>query len=104
MILIKTQRNDSNIKGEDMPRRRAAVKRIRVDRKRHLRNLKIKTEIKKVLKKLKNLISAKNIEEAKNTLKKVFSLLDKAAKKNIIHPKTASRKKSRLAQRVLKGA
>jgi small subunit ribosomal protein S20 len=87
-----------------MPRRRAAVKRIRVDKKRHLRNLKIKAEIKKVLKKLQSLISAKNILEAKETLKKVFSLLDKAAKKKVIHPKTASRKKSRLAQRVLKSA
>jgi len=34
--------------------------------------------------------------------KTVYSLLDKAAKKRIIHPNTANRKKSRLAKRLLK--
>lgn len=87
-----------------MPKRRAAVKRLRVDKKRHLRNLKIKNEIKKTLKKFQNLIITKNINEAKAVLGKVFSLLDKAAKKKIIHPNTASRKKSRLARRISKSA
>ncbi len=83
-----------------MPKRRAAVKRLRVDKTRHLRNLKVKRELKKTLKKLQTLVSAKNLAEAKAMLGKVFSLLDKAAKKNIIHPRTADRKKSRLAKRM----
>ncbi len=87
-----------------MPKRKAAVKRLRVDKKRHLKNLKIKTEIKKALKKFQSLVIAKNINEAKTVLGKVFSLLDKAAKKKIIHPNTASRKKSRLARRISKSA
>jgi small subunit ribosomal protein S20 len=87
-----------------MPKRKAAVKRLRVDKKRHLRNLKIKNELKKTLKKLQALLSAKNTNEAKANLGKVFSLLDKAAKKKIIHPNTANRKKSRLARKVLKSA
>lgn len=47
-------------------------------------------------------MAAKNANEAKDFLKKVFSELDKAAKKKIIHPNTASRKKSRLARRLAK--
>lgn len=87
-----------------MPKRRASVKRLRVDKKRHLRNLHIKKELKKAIKKLQVLLSSKNAAEAKASLSTVSSLLDKAAKKRIIHPKTADRKKSRLARRILKTA
>lgn len=85
-----------------MPKRRAAVKRIRVDKKRHLRNLRIKKEIKRTLKKFQGELLAKNTAAAKTLLGKAFSLLDKAAKKRIIHPNTASRKKSRLTKSILK--
>jgi len=69
-----------------------------------LRNLKIKQALKKTLKKFFGLLSAKNAEEAKKFIKQVFSQLDKAAKKKIIHPNTASRKKSRLMKRLAKAA
>ncbi|RJP29539.1 MAG: 30S ribosomal protein S20 [Candidatus Omnitrophota bacterium] len=87
-----------------MPRRRTSIKRKRADSKRRLRNLKIKNELKKVLKKFNSLAAAKNIEEAKKLLSMVFSKLDKAAKKNVIHKSMASRKKSRLMQRISKSA
>ncbi|MFA5090574.1 MAG: 30S ribosomal protein S20 [Candidatus Omnitrophota bacterium] len=81
-----------------MPRRRTSLKSNRASKKRHLRNLKVKQGIKKTIKKLQKLFAAKNTTEAKVLLQKIFSELDKAAKKNIIHPNTASRKKSRLAK------
>lgn len=87
-----------------MPKQRSALKRLRVDKKRRLRNIKIKQELKKTLKKFQALISAKNTEEAKALLKKVYSQLDKAAKKKIIHPRTASRRKSRLTLKLIKAA
>ena len=87
-----------------MPRRRTSLKRNRQNQKKHLRNLKVKIQLKKTLKSLQELINTKNLEEAKKIISKVFSQLDKAAKKNIIHPKTASRKKSRLMKRINKGA
>jgi len=87
-----------------MPRRRTSLKRNRADKKRHLRNLKIKQPLKKTLKKFQALLKAKNINEAKVLLAKVFSQLDKAAKKRIIHPRTADRKKSRLAKSLAKAA
>jgi len=85
-----------------MPNRRSAVKSQRADKKRHLRNLKIKQQLKRTVKKFLVLVSAKNIAEAKVLAKTVYSLLDKAAKKRIIHPNTADRRKSRLAKRLLK--
>jgi small subunit ribosomal protein S20 len=87
-----------------MPRRRTSIKKTRADKKKHLRNLKIKQQLKKTIKKFQQLMSAKNLTEAKALLQKAFSELDKAAKKNVIHPATANRKKSRLAKRLMKPA
>jgi len=91
-------------KEKKMPRRRTSIKKTRVDKKRHLRNLKIKQSLKKILKKFQALVSTKKIDEAKTLIKQVFSQLDKAAKKKIIHPNTADRKKSRLAKKLVKAA
>lgn len=85
-----------------MPRRRTSLKRKRADKKRRLRNLKIKKELKKTLKKFQALLSAKNTAAARTLLGKVYSLLDKAAKKRVIHPRTCQRKKSRLTKRLIK--
>ncbi len=87
-----------------MANRRAAVKRQRVDAKRTARNSRIKKEIKKNIKAFMALITAKKTDEAKKSLSKVSSLLDKAAKKNVIHANKAARDKSRLAQKISKTA
>lgn len=87
-----------------MPRRRTSLKTTRKIAKKHLKNLKVKQQLKKTLKKFQALLQAKNISEAKSLLGKVFSQLDKAAKKRILHPRTANRKKSRLTKRLAKAA
>ena len=87
-----------------MPHRRTSLKALRQDRKRRLRNLKIKRDIKKVMKKYRLALSAKNIAEAKTLLSQISSKLDKAAKKGIIKKNTASRRQSRLTRRLSKTA
>ncbi len=87
-----------------MPRRKTSIKTKRADVKKHSRNLKIKQQLKKSVKKFLTLLSAKNATEAKDILKSVFSQLDKAVKKNVIHSGTANRKKSRLAKRLSRSA
>jgi small subunit ribosomal protein S20 len=83
-----------------MPRRRTSLKSNRVNKRKHTRNLKVKGQLKKTIKKFQELLAKENTEEAKAFISKVFSQLDKAAKKNIIHPATANRRKSRLARRL----
>lgn len=85
-----------------MPQRRSGLKRLRVDRKKHLHNLKLRTELKKTVKKFLSFITDKKIEEAKNFFGKLISKLDRAAAKGIIHKNTAARKKSQFSRR-LKG-
>jgi small subunit ribosomal protein S20 len=87
---------------KNMPRRKSSVKRTRADRKKHLRNLRIKRQLKETLKKFQELISAKKAAEAKALIPRAFKELDKAAKKRIIHAQTANRTKSRLSLRLLK--
>ncbi|MCX5714416.1 MAG: 30S ribosomal protein S20 [Candidatus Omnitrophica bacterium] len=87
-----------------MPRRSTSIKTQRSIKRKHLRNLKVKIELKKTLKKFQGLVSAKKLDEAKALLKTTFSKLDKAAKKGIIPVNRANRKKSRLSLKLLKGA
>ncbi len=47
---------------------------------------------------LKTLAASKSKEEAQNLLPGVQSLIDKSAKRRMVHHKTASRLKSRLAR------
>ncbi|MFA5199759.1 MAG: 30S ribosomal protein S20 [Candidatus Omnitrophota bacterium] len=86
-----------------MPRRRTSLKSNRVNKRKHDRNLKVKSRLKKAIKKLQELIAKKDAE-SKTFIYKVFSQLDKAAKKKIIHPATANRRKSRLMLKLRKSA
>jgi small subunit ribosomal protein S20 len=87
-----------------MPRRRTSLKSNRVNKRKHTRNVKVKLQLKKTIKKFQELLAKKETAEAKTFISKVFSQLDKAAKKNIIHPATADRRKSRLMRRLGKSA
>ena len=87
-----------------MPRRSTSLRTDRAAKRKHLRNLRVKQALKKTLKKFQELVTAKKVEEAKPLLKTAFSHLDKAAKKGIIHPNTANRKKARLSARLRKAA
>lgn len=84
-----------------MPRRKTSLKSNRVSKRKHARNLKVKVELKKTIKKFQELLAKKDAQ-AKAFISKVFSQLDKAAKKNIIPTATANRRKSRLSKRLSK--
>ena len=60
----------------------------------------LRTKLRDIMKKFLLLVSAKKAAEAKSLLSQVFSKLDKAAKKGIIHKNEACRKKSRLSLKV----
>jgi len=86
-----------------MPRRKSSLKKRRADKKRRLRNLRVKNDLKKAIKKFQALLSAQSFDEAKSLLVKVFSKLDKAAKKGVIHKNASCRKKSRLTKKMSAG-
>jgi len=85
-----------------LPILKSAFKRIRQDKKRRLRNLKVKSELKSLSKKLNLSLSAKKLDEAKALGAQLISKLDRARSKGIVHKNTASRKKSRILSKLAK--
>jgi small subunit ribosomal protein S20 len=81
-----------------VPNIKAAVKWTRQSEKRTLRNLATKTRLKTVFKK------AKSAGASAELVSSVEAQFDKAARKGIIHPNKAARKKARLAKAVAKQA
>ena len=77
-----------------MPQRRTGIQDLRLNQKKHLHNLDIKTDLKKTIKKFTAAVSAKKAEEAKPLLNTVYKKIDKAVKRNILKVNTASRRKS----------
>ncbi|HOE90666.1 MAG TPA: 30S ribosomal protein S20 [Candidatus Cloacimonadota bacterium] len=77
-----------------MPNHKSPAKSLKQDAKRLARNNYVRSTIKTLSKKMHSNIS---LEEKTELLEKIYSQLDKAAKKGVIHPRTASRRKSRIA-------
>ncbi len=81
-----------------MPQTRSAKKALRQGPRKKAGNLIYKKKIKDLLKKVRSLVLAKNLEGAKNLLPQVYKILDKAAKVGVIKKNKADRKKSHIAK------
>ncbi|MFQ5889332.1 MAG: 30S ribosomal protein S20 [Gemmatimonadota bacterium] len=82
-----------------MPNIKSAKKRLRQSFKRRAHNRTIRSEIRTRTRKLFGMTSA---TEAEPVLRRLTSLLDRAARKRIMHPNAAARQKSRFARYVRK--
>ncbi len=80
-----------------MANHKSAEKRIRANEKKRVRN---RYQHKTTRTQVKKLLETAKKDEAKPLFNEVASMLDKLAKKNIIHWKKAANQKSRLAKRV----
>lgn len=85
-----------------MPIIKAAVKHLRQSEKRRKVNRYAKDNLKQTLKDALKLAKGKQLDELEKNLSKIFSVIDKAAKNNLLHKNNAARKKARLA-RIVKG-
>lgn len=86
MVKLKHGRHSSAKKEERKSLRRRKFNKILQDK------------IHALTRKFKKEISKKDITSAENTIKEIFSYLDKAIKKNTIHINKASREKSKLSK------
>jgi small subunit ribosomal protein S20 len=78
----------------------SAIKRIRQNEKRRLRNRIFRGEARTFVKEARQAIQSEDLDEARAATLKAVSALDKAAVKGIIHRNNAARRKSRLMQRL----
>ncbi|BBO72743.1 30S ribosomal protein S20 [Desulfosarcina widdelii] len=82
-----------------MANHKSALKRAGQNERRRLRNKAVQTRVKNVVKDVR-LAFAQDEGDAAEKLNAAKSAIDKAAKKGVLHKRTASRKISRLARQV----
>jgi len=80
----------------------SAIKRYRQSRKRRAANQSAKARIRTITRKIETSTATGSGEQAKKDLHEASRVLAKAASKGLIHPRTASRRTSRLAKKVAK--
>lgn len=83
-----------------MANSRSAEKRIRIAERNRMYNRSIESRTKTMVKKFLAAVESGNLEEARVRYNEAASALDRAARKGVIHPNKAARKKSRMAQRL----
>ncbi len=80
-----------------MANHKSALKRIRQTKVRNARNRYVLVTTRNAVKKLREMNDKKEAEEY---IPKVFSMIDKLAKRNIYHPNKAANLKSKLSKKV----
>ncbi|MBW6432073.1 30S ribosomal protein S20 [Patescibacteria group bacterium] len=80
-----------------MPVTSSAIKKAKQDKKARERNRLVRDDYKKASKEVRKLVNVGDFKKANVALVTAYSKLDKAAKRNILHPNNASRRKARLA-------
>jgi small subunit ribosomal protein S20 len=79
-----------------MANTRSAIKQVRKSEKRRVRNRGVRTRVRTAS---KAVLQASTVELAGQALPIAQSVIDKAAKRGIVHRNAAARRKSRLAKR-----
>jgi small subunit ribosomal protein S20 len=75
---------------------KSAKKRIRQTTKRTALNRVYRSSARTYIKKTRSLIAAGQLDEAEAVANKAYSILDKSARKNVVHHRNAARRKGRL--------
>jgi small subunit ribosomal protein S20 len=80
-----------------VPNNASHKKRLRQSLVRRQRNRQVRSEIRT---RTKSLLSMDSADEAKSALSELYTVLDRAARKNVIPPNAAARQKARAARHV----
>ena len=87
---------------ETLANHKSALKRAGQNETRRIRNRAVKTRVKHVVKQVRAAAAEGALNSSAQDLSRAASVIDRAAKKGVIHKKTASRKISRLYKLVRK--
>jgi len=83
-----------------MPNTKSAERRMRNSERKRVQNRSTKSRLKSLERAYETAVSSGKKDEATTAFRKLSSAYDKAAKSGTVHASKASRKKSRLAQRL----
>jgi len=85
-----------------MPITKSAIKRMRSNKKKHMRNQHVTTKLNTLFKTFGKSVAAHDLEKAQLQARTVIRENDKAASKGIIPKQRANRKKARIAKTLQK--
>ena len=83
-----------------MTTKNSAQKAARVAQRKAERNKPVRSSVKTYVTKARRLILENDLDAAQEAVKQATTALDKAAKKGVIHPNNAARRKSRLMKSI----
>src|SRR5262245_3589893 len=86
--------------GDSMANIKSAMKRIRTNEKRRVRNAAVRSSVRGAVKGARTAIEGGQAAQARDTLHRTIQLLDKAVTKGVIHRNAAARRKSRLTRQL----
>lgn len=81
-----------------MPNVKSAEKRMRQSERRRSNNRRRRSEMRTEIRRFRQLLSDKKVDDAREVLKEVYAVIDRTAQKGVIHANTAARYKSRLTK------
>jgi small subunit ribosomal protein S20 len=79
---------------------KSTSKGVGVAERKRMRNKSVRSAVKTHISKAERLITAKELDSAKEAVVQAVSALDKAAQKGVIHSNNAARRKSRLMKKL----
>lgn len=80
-----------------MPNTKSAKKRLRQNENRRLRNQSLRSQIKS---RTRRILELESDEGADELMSELYALLDRAARRRVLHPNAAARRKARVARHV----
>lgn len=83
-----------------MAHHKSAIKRIKQNEKKRLRNRHVRSTLRTFVKNVREAVAGNNLDAAKEALAAAIPVIDKAASKGVIHSSNASRSVSRLTKLV----
>lgn len=86
----------SQLKKSPKKKSKSVIKRERQSEKRRIANKAVKSKMRTFIKKFRQLLQTKSLEEAKKLVPQMEREIDRTVKKGVIHWKTGARYKSRL--------
>jgi small subunit ribosomal protein S20 len=87
-----------------MANTKSAEKRMRQSAERRVRNRAARGEMRTAIKKVRGALASGDAPGAQEALRTAIQVIDRTAKKHVVHGNTAARTKSRLAKAVAKAA
>lgn len=83
-----------------MANTKSAEKRMRQSAERRVRNRSARSEMRTAIKKVRGALASGDVQTAEAALKTAVQVIDRTAKKRVVHGNTAARTKSRLTRAV----